>query len=640
MRLPRRRRIARLLLFALAVFAALSATLVSVVFAGYNIYKAQLPDAVTIAAQEPPMDSYVYDGSGKLIWVYRGDTRHDHVALSNVSRWVTLATVDIEDKHFYEEGSWDLPRLVQAGLNNVTHSSATQGASTITEQLAKLSLEGGNLLGPTSPRSLDYKIKEIVLGNEIAADFTKNQVLEMYLNRVFYGNEATGIETAAELYFQTDASKLDLAQASMLAGLPQSPTYYNPVLNPSAAKGRQLEVLSAMENNGDVTPAQAHAAYLEKLTYHSWTDSEPASSTNADDQAFIGYLTGWLNENFGGTYENPGGWRIDTTLDPGKQQLAQQTVHDQVAQNGNRFNMHDASLVTMDPRNGEVQAMVGAWDYNDPQIGQDNMATCACVSPGSSIKLFTYTAAIASGRYTMTTPILDAPYTFPIPGAPGYAPFDYDRRWHGTCQLKACLGNSFNMPAVKVEYGTGIPYINNVELAAGVDSINSSCLDGSGNVVSNLPSPTQWAATLGGLTCGISVLDLADGASTIADLGMHHPATPVTKITNVETGKAMYTYDPTKVAVRAVPDNVAFILDEITSNDANRTTEFGAHGLLTLPDRRVSAKTGTGEYFQDNLTVGWTPELLTAVWVGNPNPYCPNNAQQAQPGQSPCGGLN
>ena len=634
--IPARRRALRILLFILALLAAGSATFVAVAFAAYNIYKAQLPDAITVGAMEPPLDSYVYDASGKLMAVYHGDTRHDHISLAAMSKWVKIATVDTEDRHFYEEGSWDIPRLVSAGIGYLTHSS-TAGASTITEQVAKLSLEGGNLLGPTSPHSLDYKIKEIVLGNEISSAFTKDQILEMYLNRVFYGNEATGIESAAELYFHVDASKLDLAQAAMLAGLPQSPSFYNPVGNPAGAKDRQLTVLNAMVSNGDITQTQADNAFAENLTYYPASTSDPATSATNVDQSFMQYLTNWLSSNFGDAYLDPGGWKIYTTLDPAKQQLAQTTVHDQIVTNGNQFNMHDASLVSMDPRTGAVAAMVGAYDYTDRYIGQINMALSP-VTPGSSIKLFTYTAAIASGKYTMTTPILDAPYTFPVPGGTPYSPLDYDRKWHGTCELKQCLGNSLNMPAVKVEYNTGIPYITSLEEAAGVNGINGTCNFG-GQTYSNTPGPYQWAATLGGLTCGISVLDLADGASTIADMGIHHPATPVSKIVAPATGQTVYSYDPAKSGIRVVPDNVAYIMDEITSNDANRAAEFGANGLLTLPGRRVSAKTGTGEFFQDNLTVGWTPELLTAVWVGNPSPYCPGNAYTLADG-GPCGSLN
>jgi membrane peptidoglycan carboxypeptidase len=617
-RVPRRHRAIRVVLIVVAVLAAFGATAAGVAFAGYNIYKAQLPDATTIAGLEPALDSYVYDSTGALIYVYHGQgARHDHIALANVSRWVKLATVDIEDRHFYTEGSWDLPRLFEAGVTNLTHSGSTQGASTITEQLAKLSLEGGGLLAPTAARSLDYKIKEIVLGNEISIDFTKDQILEMYLNRIYYGNQATGIETAAELYFHKDASQLDLAESAMLAGLPQSPSYYDPVSNPQPAKQRQGAVLQAMVTNGDISQAQASAAYAEPLTYHSWTDSDPSLAPGYNAQGFVDFLTQWLVKNFGDAFIDPGGWHITTTLDPGKQTLAVNTVHAQVLAVRNSENLRDGALVSMDPRTGEVYAIVGSYDYNDPEIGQQNMALAGWnnvgvgISPGSSIKLFTYAAAIASGKYTMTTPILDAPYTFPVVGGPGYSPLDYDRKWHGMCQLKTCLGNSFNMPAVKVEYATGIPYITNVEIAAGISAFQDA---------SRRPEPTQWSATLGGVY--ISLLDLADGASTIADLGVHHDPIPVTKIVDSMSGQSVFSYDAQQAGKRVMPDNVAFIMDEITSNDANRQSEFGANGPLTLPGRRVSAKTGTAEYFVDNLTIGWTPTLLTAVWVGNPNPNC------------------
>ncbi|MBV9524988.1 MAG: transglycosylase domain-containing protein, partial [Candidatus Dormibacteraeota bacterium] len=484
-RLPRHPRVLRGVIIAAVVFVALCATGAGIVFAGYNIYKAQLPDAATIAADEPALDSYVFDNTGRFIYVFHDSgIRHDHVALANVSRWVKLATIDVEDRHFYSEGSWDLPRLASVAINDFTHH-AQQGASTITEQLAKISF-----LGASAPRSLDYKIKEIVLGNEIGSTFSKDQVLEMYLNRIFYGNHAEGIGTAAELFFHTDASKLDLAQSSMLAGLPQSPTQYNPLdhdasttVNP-AAKDRQHDVLRAMVANGDITDAQARAAFAEPLTFHTWQEAEP---TVAPD--FLAYLQDWLSSHFGDAYIKPGGWRIYTTLDPVKQTLAEQTVQHEIDTNGDRFNMYGAALVSIDPRTGEVLDMVGSGDPANHHFGDTNLAT-SLVSPGSTIKLFTYTAAIASGKFTMTTPILDAPTKFKQPNGVIYAPNDYDRRWHGTCALKACLGNSFNVPAVKVEVATGIPYITNLEIAAGLHSLENP---------DNRPDASQYAATLGGL---------------------------------------------------------------------------------------------------------------------------------------------
>ena len=620
LRTPRKRgRALRIVLIAITVFAAIGAGTVGAVFAGYNAYKGQLPDAATITNMEPQIDSRVYDNAGGLIHVFHNEGyRHIHVDLPSISPYFKDAIVAIEDHNFYTEGSWDLARLVELGIADVTHRGASlQGGSTITEQLAKISLYGG----ADPPQSIDYKIKEIVLGNEIALNFTKNEILDMYVNRIFYGNFAVGVESAAELYFWKTASQIDLAQASMLAGLPQSPTAYNPLLhdpgeaiNPRA-KSRQKAVLQAMQASGFITQAQGIAAYNEKLSVHSWPESEPNY-----DPDFISYLETYLNQNFP-QYASPGGYEIHTTIDQAKQNLADTTVHNLVAKERVAENMGDGALVSLDPQNGEVLAMVGSWNYADPYFGQVNEAAAVQLNMGSTTKLFTYTTAIASTKFTMTTPILDSYYKFPIPGAAPYSPYDDDRHLHGVCELRLCLGNSFNIPAVKTEYATGTQYIANTELSMGVQSLNQNCRF-NGQTYVNWPTPTQWAATLGSLTCGITLLDLADGAATLGDLGVQHNPMPVTKIVAQMTGQTVFTYNPAAAGHQVIPANVAYIMDEITSNDNNRIREFGRNGYLTLGARRVSAKTGTADFFMDNLTVGWTPNLLTAVWVGNAQRSC------------------
>jgi membrane peptidoglycan carboxypeptidase len=616
LRRPRRSHKLRVTLIVLTVLASLGAGLVTAAFVGYASYRSELPDAPTVASMEPPLDSHVFDAKGSLIAVFNDSgVRHVHASLDNISRYARLATIDVEDRHFYSEGSWDLPRLVKAGYDNLRHTGVTQGASTITEQLAKLSFFN------SPQRSIDYKVKEIVLGNEIDANFTKNQILEMYLNRVPYGNHAIGIETAAELYFFTPAKDLDLAQASMLAGLPQSPTHLNPLLHTAAetvnpdAKARQHEVLSSMVTNGDITQTQADAAYAEKLVFHSWTESTPNTYPDVRD-----YVQRWLNFNYGSNYIDPGGWDIYTTIDPVKQAAAESALHSGIAAIRQAHNAKDGAIVNIDPRTGKVLALVGAWDYNDPEVGQTDMAL-EQRSPGSTIKLFTYSAALASHMFTMTTPILDAPvHLSPGPGQPAYSPLDYDRKWHGTCLLKACFGNSLNVPAVKVEAAVGIPYITNLEIAAGIGSYANAQPGG------DRPCATCYSATLGGFP--VTPLELADGAAAIADYGIHHDAVPVDHIIDRRTGKTTFTLNPDASARRVVPENVAFIVDEITSNDANRAMDFGPHGDLWLPDRRVSAKTGTAEFFLDNWTVGWTPELVSTVWVGNPYPSCLKGADR------------
>jgi membrane peptidoglycan carboxypeptidase len=614
----KRGRVLQIVLIAIAVVAGIGAGAVGAVFAGYDAYKGQLPDAATITDMEPQIDTDVYDNAGGLIHVFHNEGyRHIHVDLSEVSTYFKDAIVAIEDHNFYNEGSWDLARLVESGIADITHRGATlQGGSTITEQLAKISLYGG----ADPPQSIDYKIKEIVLGNEIELHFTKDEILDMYINRIFYGNFAVGVGSAAELYFLKPASQLDIAQAALLAGLPQSPTSYDPLIhnahdaiNP-IAKSRQKAVLQAMVQSGDITQAQALAAYDEPLTVHSWTGSEPSY-----DPDFIDYLETYLHANFP-EYANPGGYQIYTTINQADQNLAYSTVHNLVAKERFAENMGDGALVSLDPRNGEVLAMVGSWNYADPYFGQVNEAAAVQLNMGSTTKLFTYTAAIASTKFTMTTPLLDDYYKFPIPGAAPYSPYDDDRRTHGVCQLKECLGNSFNIPAVKTEYATGTQYIANTELAMGVKSLNQNC--GPDNQYINWPGTYQWAATLGSLTCGITLLDLADGAATLGDLGVQHNPMPVTKITRQADNHTVWTYNATAVGRQVIPANVAYIMDEITSNDNNRTQEFGRNGYLTLNPRRVSAKTGTADFYMDNLTVGWTPDFLTAVWVGNAQQSC------------------
>jgi len=607
----RHRRGVRIVLFVLAALCGLGLVGVAVVYAEYENLKSQLPDAATLAAMEPSTDSHVYAADGTLIGVlHNSDYRHVHVPLAGVSRWAKLATIDVEDRHFYQNSSWDLPRIIKAAYDNLRGSANAGGASTITEQLAKISF-----LSPE--RSLDRKIKQVILGAEIEGEFTKDQILEMYLNRIAYGNHAIGIETAAEVFFQKSAKDLDLAEASMLAGLPNSPTSYNPLnhdpgvaVNP-LAKTRQQVVLQAMVSTGDITQQQADAAYAEPLTYHYWYESEPSVYPN-----FMQFVRDWLDSKYGDAYIKPGGWDIHTTIDPAKEKMAEDSLSNGVKAIAGQYNAHDGALVSIDPTNGHVLAMIGTADPNDAVINGRNLAY-EPRQPGSTIKLFTYTAAIASRQFTMTSPILDAPISLGQPGQSPYSPHNYDNSYHGVCQLQQCLGNSFNVPAVKVEVKTGIPFITDLEIAAGLKSLA---------VPGNRPCSVCYAATLGGITTGLTPLELADGVATIADGGVHHDPTPVSTIVEHATGKTVFADDPARTGVQVIPRDVAFIMSEITSDDRNRYREFGPNGPLTLSDRRVSAKTGTTEEFVLNWTVGWTQNLVGVVVVGNPWASCLNPA--------------
>jgi penicillin-binding protein 1A len=602
---PRRRRpLLRTSLLLLALLSTAGAGAATTIYAGYNIYLGQIPDASTVASMEPDIDTNVYAADGTLIDViHPSGYFHLHASLDQISQYVQEATVDVEDRHFYTESSLDLPRIIEAGWGYVRHTHAG-GASTIPEQLAKISFLQDN-------GSLSYKIKEIILGTELVDDFSKPEILEMYLNRIFYGNQATGIETAAELYFHKPASQLDLAQSAMLAGLPEAPSEFDPVINPGAAKQRQGAVLQAMVSMGSITQSQANVAAAEKLTFHPYTDYTPSTTINgANTSSFLNYLEGYyLPELFQGDgFRDPGGYDIYTTLDLKDQALGDATVHSVITSNPQWFVQKDGgdgALVSLDPQTGAVLAMTGSADYSNPSFGQDNLAI-GTRQPGSTMKLFTYTDLIASRQYTMTTEISDEPLTLN-----GWTPKDYEgaSAGFGFCSMEYCLGNSLNLPAVRAEYAVGVIPIANLAVDAGVTLLQGD----------NFPDSTTYSFTLG--TLPISPLDLADGAATIADLGVHHAPAPVTEIKDAADGTPVYEYAAAANAQRVVPENVAFVMDQTLSNNNYRQPSFGYNDKLTLPDRKVSAKTGTsgsGYNNFDNWTVGWTPTILTAVWVGDP----------------------
>jgi penicillin-binding protein 1A len=602
---PRRRPLLRTALLFVALFSTIGAAAAATVYTGYNVFLGQIPDATTVASMEPAVDTNVYAANGTLIDIlHPSGSFHLHANLDRISAYLQEATVDIEDRHFYSESSLDLARIAEAGWGYVRHANAG-GASTIPEQLAKISFLQDN-------GSISYKIKEIILGSELVDDFSKGQILEMYLNRIPYGNQAIGIQTAAELYFHVPASQLDLAQSAMLAGLPQAPSAYDPDLYPAAAKQRQEAVLQAMVNVGSITQAQANAAAAEKLTYYTWEQYLPPTVIDgANTSSFLDFLTTYyLPELFhGDTFSDPGGYDIYTTLNLSDQATADATVHSVITGNPGWFVQGaaggDGALVSLDPQTGAILAMTGSANYSSSVYGQDNLAIDER-QPGSTMKLFTYTDAIASRQYTMTTQISDEPMTLD-----GWTPKDYEgaSAGEGFCEMEYCLGNSLNLPAVRTEYALGVLPIANLAVDAGVSLLSGS----------NFPDSTTYSFTLG--TKPISPLDLADGAATIADLGVHHAPAPVTKITDAATGAAVYVYNAAASAQRVVPENVAYIMDQTLSVAKYRQPAFGNYQKLSLPGRPASAKTGTsgaGYNNFDNWTVGWTPTVLTAVWVGDP----------------------
>ncbi|MGH7868674.1 MAG: transglycosylase domain-containing protein, partial [Candidatus Dormibacteraceae bacterium] len=413
-------------------------------------------------------------------------------------------TVAIEDANFWHEGGIDPAAILRAALADLSRHRIVQGGSTIVQQLVKQRVTGDS-------ETLFRKLREAVIATQINGTTSKQQILEMYLNTVFYGNNAYGGQAAAQTFFHIDANQLDLAQASMLAGLPQNPNADNPLLHWDAARHRQRQVLDAMVRNNSITAKQSDQAYAEDLRapQHMFGD-QPSSLAPA--------FTDWINQQLAGQLGqkaiDQGGLRITTSLDWHLQQLAQAAVTSTVAAERGR-NLSDGAMVAIDPRSGDVLAMVGSAGASTPG-GEINLALTPR-NPGSTFKLFTYTAAIASKKYTMVTPIRDAQLTVTLPHET-YQPTNDDHRYHGICPLQQCLGNSLNIPAVEVEMGVGVPTVVNQARAMGAAPYQHQGSGYTDQANSNSFGP---ALTLGGYP--ETVLRMAGGAAVLANQGVLHP---------------------------------------------------------------------------------------------------------------------
>jgi len=525
-----------------------------------------------------------------------------------MGKYLPMAAVAIEDHNFYSEPGVDPGALLRAAAIDLMARSPVEGASTITQQLVKLTLVGNK---PT----LNRKVEEALLAVEAERTYTKQQILEMYLNTVFFGNDAYGSSAAAKIYFHTATASLDLAQAAMLAGLLRDPSYTNPFVNWQLAKARQQQVLDAMVGAKMIGTGAAAAAFAEDL-------SPPNHIFIPDNQilapGFVSYVTAELVSRYGRQVTFGGGLRVVTTLDWAMTQKAQQLIQDQVRRYG-WGNVHQGAMVAIDPHTGAILAMVGSADFNS-NGGQYNFAVWPPRNPGSSMKIYTYTAAIASGKFTMVSRVPDRPVSISQgPGQPPYTPRNYDGRLHGTCQLQACFLNSLNIPAVRVELGLPNGPADIAEMARNMGAPPWHCQDPPAcqHFTDNDALSSYGASlTLGGW--GETPLQMATGASVLAAQGVLHPPTSLASITTAD-GQPVFKLDPKAAAKQVIDPRVAYIVEQMMSDDGNRAMIFGRGSNLTLPDHRVASKTGTTEDYRDGWTVGYTPAIASAFWFGNAN---------------------
>ena len=519
------------------------------------------------------------------------------VKLKDVAPIAIQATVAIEDRGFYTNPGFDISAIARAAYDNLRAGRIVSGASTITQQLAKQQFL-------TPDQSVERKLRELALAYELSQSYTKDQIMELYLNKSFYGSQSYGIEAAAQGYFHVSASKLDLAQAAVLAGLPQAPTEWNPVLHPDAAKLRQTQVLQAMVRSNFISQSDMDTALAEKLVYHS-----PVNSFKAPH--FVDYVLAELRQL--GFKPGVQQLNVKTTLDYKMQLIGESVVRSNLAANlyRDRGGLLQSGLVAENPKTGEILVMVGSPNYN-AKTGQLNYTTTPR-NMGSSMKPYTYGAVINARAATVDTPVYDGPS--PLIYKDAYSTtkiYNYDFRSHGVLPLKKAMGNSLNIAAVKVELSIGVPavlsYMRNLGVLPRYINPNGKY------DTKAAPNTYGPSLTLGGYP--ITLLEHVGGIATYANLGVYHTPESVISVTD-SRGQSLYATHANQRARQALDPGVAFIMAQIMADDQNRCMIFGCNGALHWSDRTVAAKTGTTDNFKDAVTIAFTPDLAAAIWVGD-----------------------
>lgn len=578
----------------------------------------------------------ILDRNGRLLYEILDPNagRRTYVSLDEISPYMVAAVIATEDKGFYSHPGFDPQAIVRAYRQNLQEGETVSGASTITQQIAR------NLLFTPEERSQVSalrKIREIMLAQEITRRYTKDEILELYLNQVYFGNLTYGVEAAAETYFGTSAEKLDLGQASFLAGLIQAPSVYDVFTNEEVTLNRHRQVLTLMvetsaeqdgifvSNNPQeirVGPEEAGAAAAAMTNY---AFNQPEVSIRFPH--WVNYVRALLEERYDPQTIYRSGFTVHTTLDPFMQQRAQEMVKDQVdALAGKRVT--DGALVAIEPGSGEILAMVGSADYYDEASdGQINMAIRPR-QPGSSLKPLTYTAAFEMG-WTPATLIWDVPSEFPPSGNPDdprppYEPVNYDERFHGPVTVRSALANSYNVPAVKTLDFVGI-----------YDDAATPERDGLVPFAQRMGITTFTRDDYGlSLTLGggdVTLLQLTSAYATYANGGLQIPPVAISRIVD-HTGETVFQYQP-PAGEQVVRPEHAFLITSILSDNAARTPAFGPNSSLKLPFL-AAAKTGTTNDFIDNWTLGFTPDVAIGVWVGNAD-YTPMEDTSGLTGAAP-----
>jgi membrane peptidoglycan carboxypeptidase len=567
-------------------------------------------DIATLAGILPKDSLRLYDAHGTQIYEAVDQGLQISEPYNDISPNLVHAEIAIEDHYFWTNPGYDITGIVRAALSNLSQRHIVAGGSTITQQLIKNTVVGNE-------DTIIRKLEEIILAPLATRYYTKQQIMDMYLNTTYYGNMAYGAEAAAFVYFDmhdtsktTAAAQLDIAQAAMLAGIPQDPTLYDPFLHPQATFLRMEAVLNQLYLQGYITPLQERQALAEAQNPH-FLHLGIVNNTLAPH--FVNYALGELSTTL---HVRPSdlsrsGLVVSTTLDLPLQNKILKIAQQNVSALSTTNHLTDAAEVLIDFHNGDIRVLLGNVNPTNPQYGQFDVATQGYRQPGSAFKPFVYATAFEQGL-SPGMPVLDVPTSFPMCcGLPPYSPQNYDLGYHGLLSIRTALQNSFNVPGVKVLYQAGVEASLHIALEMGIGSYEGA------------PNYTMVLGTL-----GVHLLDITSAYGVFANGGMRVPPHAIDTVFDTQ-GQVLYHFIPNGKLV--ISPQVAYLMTNVLSDNQARTFEFGACSALYLYMNNQAqcyqgypgtvypsaVKTGTSQNFADNWTIGYTTDYVMGVWAGN-----------------------
>jgi len=594
----------------------------------FAYFSRELPNPTQLLERSFELSTRFYDRNDKLIYEVFGDKNRTLIKMEEVNPYVTYATLSTEDSEFYLHQGYSLRGMARAVRNTFT-GEGLQGGSTLTQQVIKNTLL-------TQDRTLVRKIKEMILSLQLENRYSKDEIIQMYLNETPYGGQNYGIYSASKAYFNKLPKDLTIAESAYLAGLPQRPSYYSQFgVSPEAGIERKDYVLYLMRERGWVA-GDGKRHYLSQEDYDAARNEELKFETARvplEAPHFVFYAKQYLIDILGEDAVEKGGLKVKTSVDLDLQKVAQETVTNELEESVN-LNVWNGAMVVLDPKTGQILAMVGSKGYNlDAQpegciSGTSGENSCkfdpyvnVAISdrqPGSAIKPITYANMLAQG-YSAAYPLLDMPISFEgsAPDKP-YIPENYDGIFRGVVPLRRALGNSLNIPAVEALKIGGIDNMIDLAEKMGITTFKDRQRYG-------------LALTLGGGET--KLLELTGAYSVFAAEGMFHQPVPIIEVQD-SNGKVVY--KPQVQGVRALEEGTAFLISDILSDNGARSDVFGTGSLLNIPGHTVAVKTGTTDDKRDNYAMGYTPSVVVGVWVGNSNnekmnPYIASGITGASP---------